>query len=153
MLGSAPSIRSLERNQYYGHPRNAFWPIMAQLFGFPETTPYEERARRVAAHGVAIWDVLASCERPTSMDADIVESSIRVNDFGAFLEAHPQIGVIFFNGAKAEASFRRYALPTLDAAAAAVRRVRLPSTSPANASWSFERKLDAWRVVLEAVAG
>ena len=94
---------------------------------------------------VAVWDVLASCTRGSSLDADIDEDSIVANDFGSFFRAHPRIERVYFNGGKAEASFRRHVLRGL-----AVTRLhfeRLPSTSPANASWSLARKLRAWRTV------
>lgn len=95
--------------------------------------------------GVAVWDVLASCTRGRSLDSDIDEDSIVANDFVSFFRAHPHIERVFFSGAKAEASFRRHVLPRL--AAATLRLKRLPSTSPANASWSHARKLQGWRIV------
>ena len=151
ILGSMPGRASLLANQYYAHPRNAFWPIMGQLFGAGPDLPYMRRVRALKAAGVALWDVLASCTRLSSLDSDIDEDSIVPNDFVSFLGAHPRIRLVFFNGAKAEASFRRHVLHGLD-----VRTLhfeRLPSTSPANASWSPARKLKAWRVVGAASRG
>ncbi len=145
ILGSMPSKASLLANQYYAHPRNAFWPIMGALFGAGPEAPYARRVRVLKQAGVAVWDVLASCTRGSSLDSDIDERSIVPNDFASFFRAHPRIERVFFNGAKAEASFRRHVLPRL--AVAALRFERLPSTSPANASWSHARKLRAWRIV------
>jgi hypoxanthine-DNA glycosylase len=105
----------------------------------------------VRKHGLAVWDVLASCTRESSLDSDIDEASIVPNDFAGFFREHPGIRRVFFNGAKAEQSFRRHVLPALGSAPdAAPERTytRLPSTSPAHAAMSFERKLEAWRVLL-----
>ena len=145
ILGSMPGKASLLANQYYAHPRNAFWPIMGELFGAGPAMPYARRVRVLEHAGVAVWDVLASCTRGSSLDSDIDEESIVANDFASFFLAHPRIERVFFNGAKAEASFRRHVRPRL--AAATLRLKRLPSTSPANASWSPARKLRSWRIV------
>ena len=145
ILGSMPGKASLLANQYYAHPRNAFWPIMGALFGAGPDLAYARRVRVLRHAGVALWDVLASCTRGNSLDSDIDEESIVANDFASFFRAHPRIQRVFFNGAKAEASFRRHVLPRL--AATTLRLARLPSSSPANASWSLTRKLRAWRIV------
>lgn len=149
ILGSMPGGMSLQLQQYYGHPHNAFWKIMGSLFGFdPGTTPYAQRLAALQAHGVALWDVLARCTRPGSLDSSIVDASMVPNDFAGFLAAHPRIGRIYFNGAKAEAVFRRRVAPTLDAPH--LRTLRLPSTSPAHAGMGLAAKLAAWQVVAEA---
>ena len=145
ILGSMPGKASLLANQYYAHPRNAFWPIMGKLFGAGPDLPYARRVRLLKRAGVAVWDVLASCTRGSSLDSDIDEKSIVANDFASFFRDHPRIERVFFNGAKAEASFRRHVLPGL--APTTLRFERLPSSSPANASWSHARKLRAWRIV------
>ena len=145
ILGSMPGKASLLANQYYAHPRNAFWPIMGKLFGAGPDLHYARRVRVLRHAGVAVWYVLASCTRGSSLDSDIDEESIVANDFVSFFRAHPRIERVFFNGAKAGASFRRHVLPRL--AATTLRFERLPSSSPANASWSRARKLRAWRIV------
>jgi len=145
ILGSMPGKASLLANQYYAHPRNAFWPIMGELFGADPAMPYARRVRVLEHAGVAVWDVLASCTRGSSLDSDIDENSIVPNDFASFFRAHPRIERVFFNGAKAEASFRRHVPGSL--VATTLRFECLPSTSPANASWSHARKLRAWRIV------
>ena len=81
VLGSMPGIASLEKHQYYGHPRNLFWPIMGELFGAHPSLDYSERLRHLLEHHVALWDVLKLCQRPGSLDADIVAGSEQVNDF------------------------------------------------------------------------
>lgn len=141
-----PGRRSLAEQQYYAHPHNAFWPIMAELFGIEVTAPYAERCAALTAAGVAVWDVLAACTRESSLDSDIVESSIVSNDFASFFDAHPRIEGIYFNGAKAETSLLKHVLPTLsDAHLAIPRHRRLPSTSPAHAGLRFDAKLAAWQ--------
>ncbi len=148
ILGSMPSVASLQAQQYYAHPRNAFWPIMAALTGVPAQAPYAQRLAGLTASRIALWDVLQSCVRAGSLDADIDERSIIANDFAGFLQRHRQIEHVCFNGAKAAETFRRHVLPALAPALASLQYHRLPSTSPANASSSLARKLERWRVVI-----
>lgn len=146
MLGSMPGAASLAAGEYYAHPRNAFWPIMTALCGFAADAAYAERVAALLAARVALWDVLAACERSGSLDAAIVRTSEAANDIAGLLARAPQIARIAFNGAAAEAAFRRHVQARLPAARrAGIVCVRLPSTSPANASWSFAEKLAAWR--------
>lgn len=147
VLGSMPSTRSLAKSEYYGHPRNAFWPLMGRLFGAGPELPYPERKRILCARGVAVWDVLRECHREGSLDTAIRGDSEAANDFAAFFRAHRQIRTVFFNGQKAETAFRRHVLATITGLGRVLRYVRLPSTSPAHAGRSFEEKLAAWRVV------
>lgn len=146
VLGSMPSEASLRAGQYYGHPRNAFWPLMAELLGFDARAPYAERCAALRAGGVAVWDVLQACVRPGSLDSAIDPASERPNDFSAFLAAHPDIGHVFLNGRKAEQVWRRR-VP----AAASLPATTLPSTSPAMAALDFAGKLVRWRAVVEAL--
>lgn len=147
ILGTMPGIASLRAGQYYAHPQNAFWRIAGTIFGFDPASPYEIRVARMRAAGIAIWDVLKSCTRQSSLDSDIVHATAVPNDLPAFLAAHPGIRRICFNGAKAEALFARHVQPRL-AADPDVQYVRLPSTSPANASVSWPAKLQAWQAAL-----
>lgn len=147
VLGTMPGMASLAAGRYYAHPRNAFWPIAAQVLGFGAGLPYEARLAALNAAGVALWDVLAACERPGSLDADIVPASAQPNDFAAFLAAHPRVARICFNGAKARALFRRHVRPGL-ADVAGLEYVALPSTSPAHAAMPPAAKLLAWRAAL-----
>ncbi|GBG13818.1 DNA-deoxyinosine glycosylase [Novimethylophilus kurashikiensis] len=143
ILGSMPGPLSLARQQYYAHPQNLFWPFMGEIFGAGPDKPYESRLELLQARGIALWDVLKECFRESALDADIVENSIIPNDFPAFFAEHPGIKRVFFNGSKAEQAFRRYVLPTLEVES--LELVRLPSTSPANASVTRENKLAEWR--------
>lgn len=152
VLGSMPSAASLAAQQYYAHPRNAFWPLMGELFGAGPGLPYAERAARLRAAGVAVWDVLAACRRDGSLDAAIDPASMQINDFPAFFAGHPGITQVFFNGGTAETVFQRWVLRRLDPAALPAL-VRLPSTSPAHAGRSFAQKLAAWRALAVAAAG
>jgi len=150
ILGSMPGKASLRAGQYYAHPQNAFWKMLGELLGFDQATPYEARIACLRERGIALWDVLRSCVRETSLDSDIDEASIIVNPFEQFLEVHPAIQTICFNGAKAEASWRRHVLPKL-LPARPIAYHRLPSTSPANASIRYADKIDAWKRALDAL--
>lgn len=149
ILGSIPGVASLAAGEYYAHPRNAFWAIMGDLIGGGRDVPYRKRTQRLAARGIALWDVMQTCVRPGSGDAEIVEESIVPNDFAAFFASHRRIRRVYFNGAKAEQAFRRYVMRDLGARAESMQFVRLPSTSPAHAGVSYGKKLAAWRVVVE----
>ncbi len=144
ILGSMPGKKSLEHSQYYAHPSNAFWKIMGELIGAKPDIPYVERLRLLKSSGIALWDVLASCERKTSLDSHIRNES--ANDFASFFTQHPQITKVFFNGSKAEQCFRKFVLDKQ--ALPPLQFLRLPSTSPAHAGMRYKDKLQAWRVVI-----
>ncbi|CAJ2377438.1 MAG: DNA-deoxyinosine glycosylase [Gammaproteobacteria bacterium] len=144
ILGSFPSEASLRAREYYAHPRNQFWPIMEELFGIARAAPYRTRCRQLAARGVALWDVIASCRRDGSLDSNI--RAARANDFAAFHRRHPRIAEVFCNGASAERHYRALA------AADDMRVTRLPSTSPAHAALSLAAKTAQWAAVRAALA-
>jgi len=143
ILGSMPGAASLAARQYYAHPYNQFWPIVAQLLGFDPALPYAERLTQLQRGGLALWDVLESCVRPGSLDSAIEHHSAVANDIPGLLRRHPTITRLCCNGGTAYAALRRHfgAHPLLQS----VEVRRLPSTSPANASWTRARKLAAWR--------
>ena len=141
VLGSLPGVRSIAEQQYYAHPRNAFWPIMKVLFAIDGD--YESRRRQLIANRIAVWDVLNSAVRPGSLDADIRLDVARANDFAAFFSSHPDIGVVIFNGKKAESLFVRFVDARPNAPSA--RFIVLPSTSPAYAAMPYSAKLVRWR--------
>jgi TDG/mug DNA glycosylase family protein len=150
ILGSMPGVASLEAQEYYALPRNAFWPIMGELFGAHFDTPYSQRLDILTACHISLWDVLGSCVRPGSLDASIESRSVSANNFTQLFSEHPTIRQIFFNGQKAAEMYRRHVRPMLDAAAAGIPCSTLPSTSPAHASLPFGEKLAAWTVVRDA---
>ena len=139
-----PSVMSLAAAEYYGNPRNAFWRIAGELFGFEVDEPYPRRVEALRRNGVAVWDVLHSCRRPGSLDSAVDPASMVANDFAAFFAAHPAIERVYFNGAAAQHNYAR--LVRIDAD---VSYLRLPSTSPAQ-TMSYTDKLAAWRVVTES---
>ncbi len=144
ILGNMPSVISLEVQQYYGNPRNAFWRITGEIFGFAADDAYERRTAALRAHGVAVWDVLRSCRRVGSLDSAVEPESMVPNDFSRLFEAHPRISRVFFNGAAAEKNFNRLVRVAPD-----LRYLRLPSTSPAQ-TMRFEDKLAVWRDAITA---
>ena len=141
VLGSFPSVASLQAQQYYGHPRNHFWAILAALWGVDlANASYPQRLAAVRAHGLGIWDVYASCRREGSLDSAIQQAQL--NDLASLKRRAPLLEAIAHNGGESARALRV-------TAALGLPVHRLPSTSPANASWSFERKLAAWRAVFE----
>lgn len=145
ILGSMPGRASLEAGQYYAHRYNAFWRIASELLNFDPCAPYRTRTKALRSARIAVWDVLHSCVRPGSMDAMIDRDSEVANDFRRFFRTHRDITHVFFNGAKAEASFKKHVLPVMEVP---LHYRRLPSSSPANASVPLRRKLAAWRAIL-----
>ena len=142
VLGSFPGVASLQRQQYYGHAQNHFWKITATLLSpvAPEvlSMDYARRCDWLLEHGVGLWDVYAACEREGSLDSNIRQA--QPNDLKWLQNACPQLQAIAHNGGE---SFKH----AKHTQALGVPVYRLPSSSPANATWSFERKLHAWRHV------
>ena len=149
ILGSMPGVASLEAVQYYAHPRNAFWPIMAALFGIDYRADYETRVDELAKQPLILWDTLQACQRSGSLDSNIDVKTATANDFADLLRRFPGIRAILFNGATSERYFRQLVLPTLATPERAL--LRMPSTSPAHAGMSFEQKLAAWRQLLDFI--
>lgn len=140
ILGSMPSVASLEKGQYYGHPRNQFWGIVFTLLETPYTEDYEARKKLLIQHKIALWDVLEACRREGSSDAAIRDEV--PNDLETFFYLHPEVKVILFNGQKALQLFHRYQF--LDLRHFKLELATLPSTSPAN-TMAMEQKLEIWR--------
>ena len=145
ILGTLPSVESLRQGQYYAHPRNAFWPIMGELFGAGRELPYPARLRKLADKGVILWDVLHAAYRPGSLDSAIHPRRRVANAIPELLARHPELKKIVFNGAPAEALFRRHVAKQCSAALEKLELVRLPSTSPAHAARTYAQKIAAWR--------
>jgi hypoxanthine-DNA glycosylase len=137
VLGSFPSVASLAAGEYYAHPRNHFWPLLSALWGIDlRALPYAERLQSALDHGLGIWDVYAHCRREGSLDSAIHDAEF--NDLAGLKQRAPQLRAVAHNGGESARAMRFTRNLGVDV-------VRLPSTSPANASWSFERKLVAWR--------
>lgn len=149
ILGSMPGVASLQQQQYYAHPRNAFWPIMAQIFDFERDGNYQQRCHGLLINRVALWDVLKMCIRPGSLDQHIDKDTIVINDLAGFLTQHPRVELILFNGGTAADMFKRHVLPSLPVAQKDIPRIRMPSTSPAHASRSYLEKLAYWQQTIE----
>ncbi len=145
ILGTMPGQASLAANEYYAFAHNAFWPIIEAIYGIARSLPYTERIAQVQSQGIAIWDVLQACERKSSLDSDIIASSIVVNDFPKFFHKHSCIQHVFFNGGAAEALFRRFVLSVHEDKLKHLVFHRLPSTSPANARMKLFAKIATWR--------
>ena len=142
VLGSFPGEASLRAGQYYAHPRNQFWPLLGALWGIDlADRTYRERLAELRRRGLGLWDVYARCRRQGSLDSSIEDAEY--NDLAGLRRRAPGLRVIAHNGgesARAMRFTRALGLPVL----------RLPSTSPANASWTFERKCVAWREAFDA---
>jgi double-stranded uracil-DNA glycosylase len=151
ILGTMPSEASLSRQQYYGHPRNAFWPIMSALFASNPGLCYLRRKEMLMENGIALWDVLKSCNRLGSLDSKIKLATIRTNDLASFFNEYKGVKRVFFNGRMAEKLYQNRILPTFSHRFFYLDYQCLPSTSPAYASLNLEQKLDAWKVIKQHV--
>lgn len=148
ILGSMPGIASLKAQQYYAHPRNAFWPIMSKLFSIQWDENYETRIEQVKSLPLVLWDVLQSCHREGSLDADILQVDMQPNAILKLLTEHPYISLVAFNGATAEKVFTQKVakmIPDIQR----LQFIRLPSTSPAHASQTLAQKTEAWSEILQ----
>ena len=113
ILGSMPGEASLRARQYYAHPQNLFWRLIGELLAVDPAAPYRQRTQALTRSGIALWDVLQSCTRQGSLDSAIDDATLVANDFAAFFRRHPRIAKVCFNGAKAEACFRRHVMPVM----------------------------------------
>jgi hypoxanthine-DNA glycosylase len=142
VLGSFPGVASLQAQQYYGHTRNHFWPLLGAIWGLDlMALPYARRLAEMRRRGLGLWDIYASCQREGSLDSAIQAPVF--NDLASLRRRAPALTHVAHNGGESARAMRHVA-------ALGLQVLRLPSTSPANASWSFERKRLAWRAALEA---
>ena len=139
IVGSMPSVKSLEDAQYYAHPRNAFWPILFDIFGETPSCDYERKKALIREHGLALWDAAAMCEREGSLDSDMRD--VVFNDFGRLYAQCPDIQTVLCNGATAHKLFVKSGW------AGARQVIRMPSTSPAY-TLPYKKKLEAWKKTL-----
>ncbi len=139
ILGSFPSVKSREQMFFYGHPQNRFWKVISSVFGCHEPESIEDKKQFLYENGIALWDVIASCEITGSSDSSI--KNVKVNDLTQILK-EADIRRIFVNGRTAEKYFKKYTKAQINRDA-----ICLPSTSPANAAWSMERLVEKWQVL------
>ncbi len=137
ILGSFPSVKSREQGFFYGHPQNRFWKVVAAVYGCPVPTTIEEKRTFLLEHGIAVWDVIQSCEIVGSSDSSIKDAV--ANDLRVILDV-ADIRHIFVNGKKAEELYNKYIAPRIGRDA-----ICLPSTSPANAAWNVDRLVEQWK--------
>lgn len=145
MLGTMPGEESLRKQQYYGHKSNQFWIIIYKLFGEPLSDDYDKRVAFILSKGIALWDVLSSCEREGSLDSKIKNE--QANDFSTLFSTYPNIRYILFTSKKAEEFYKRYVKCTENDRI----YLTLPSPSPANAQMTLDRKLELWKVILDII--
>ena len=146
ILGSMPGNESLRQQQYYAHPQNRFWNIMYMIFEKDVDSEYADKVKFLQERGIALWDVFKNCEREGSLDANIRNEEL--NNIATLLEEHPRIKFVFCNGGKAYEQYKKKILPSLKRI---IPYVKLPSTSPANASISMDKKLHEWSKIRLAI--
>ena len=139
ILGSFPSVKSREQMFFYGHPQNRFWAVTAAVLGCKKPETVEEKKEMILSNNLALWDVIASCEIEGSADSTI--RNVTANDLNEIIE-NSGIERIFVNGKTAEKYYNKYTFPKTK-----IKAVCLPSTSPANAAWSFEKLVEAWQII------
>ena len=143
ILGSFPSQKSREQMFFYGHPQNRFWRVLSAVFECDTPETVDQKREFILSHKIALWDVIASCEIEGSADSSI--KNVVPNDFTEILNT-ADINQIFVNGKTAHKFYNKYIKDTLGREA-----VCLPSTSPANAAWSVEKLVSAWKIILESI--
>ncbi len=141
ILGSFPSVKSRESRFFYGHPQNRFWRVMAEIFNEEMPQTIEQKSKIILSNGLALWDVIESCEINGSSDTSI--SAVRPNDLGA-ITSNCNIKRIFVNGKTAEKYYNKYQLEKTG-----IKAVCLPSTSPANATYNIKRLVEEWKIIKE----
>ena len=139
ILGSFPSVKSREAEFFYGHPQNRFWAVIAAVLGEEKPKTIEEKKRLILENNLALWDVIGSCEIVGSADSTI--SNVTANDLSVII-SNSSVDRIFVNGKTAEKYYNKYTYPKTG-----IKAICLPSTSPANAAWNFEKLVDAWKSI------
>ena len=149
VLGSLPGTASLRQVQYYAHPRNAFWHIMATTFGWPADLAYSDRLERLKGRGIGLWDVIEQASRLGSLDSAIEITGLQTNPLAALITSRSELKVICFNGKKAYQVFRSSVMPDIDPKRGSLLSIFiLPSTSPAHAALSWDQKAQQWQQAL-----
>jgi hypoxanthine-DNA glycosylase len=140
ILGSLPGDKSLELQQYYAHPRNRFWRVIAEITNVVLPNNYDEKLKMILENKIGVWDVVHTAKRIRSLDTNILDEV--PNDLGSFICNHPKLKIIAFNGSKSQKLFDKYFTRKVG-----LKYFLLPSTSPANASFTFERLSEKWKEI------
>ena len=140
ILGTLPSVKSRENNFYYGHKQNRFWKVLAHILNEPVPESTDEKKQMLLKHNIAIWDVIQSCDIRGASDSSI--KNVEPTDIRRILD-NSDVKYIFANGNKAGQLYKKYQLPITG-----IEATVLPSTSPANAAWTFEKLCEAWKKIL-----
>lgn len=143
ILGSFPSVKSREATFFYGHPQNRFWTVIAEIYGCEKPQTVEGKKKLILNNKLAMWDVIESCEIEGSADSTI--SNVTANDLSVILN-NSRVSRIFVNGKTAEKYYNKYTYPKTG-----IKAICLPSTSPANAAWSVEKLVEAWKKIRTSV--
>ena len=141
ILGTMPGEKSLEYQQYYAHPQNRFWRVIAEITNQPLPEKYEDKTTMLLTSGIALWDVVHSAEREGSMDSNIKNE--KPNDLKKFIDTHPNLKVVVFNGRGAEKLYSKYFIRRPE-----IHYISLPSTSPANARFKITDLCEKWGMAL-----
>ena len=142
VLGSFPSVKSREQNFFYGHPQNRFWKVMAALLNEPVPQDIPQKKAMLLKHGIALFDVIESCDIVGSSDSSI--KNVTVNDLSPILNGSKVGNHIFTNGKKAGELYMKYTFPKTE-----IPCTVLPSTSPANAVWTLDKLIMRWGELLD----
>lgn len=140
ILGSFPSVKSREAAFFYGHPQNRFWAVIAKVLGCEKPVTVEEKTKLILENNLAMWDVIASCEIEGSADSTI--RNVTANDLSVII-SNSKVDRIIVNGKTAEKYYNKYTYPKTG-----IKAICLPSTSPANAAWSIDKLVEAWKIIL-----
>lgn len=141
ILGSFPSVKSREAAFFYGHVQNRFWAVAAQVLGYPKPVTVEEKKKMILENHLAMWDVIEACDIEGSADSTI--RNVTANDLSVILD-NSKVERIIVNGKTAEKYYNKYTYPQTG-----IKAICLPSTSPANAAWSIEKLVEAWKIIKE----
>ncbi len=144
ILGSMPGVKSLEEQQYYAHPQNRFWKVMASICNEPKLHEfdYDSKLKTLLKNNIALWDTIKSCKRDGSLDSDIQNES--PNDIRKLLKKYPNIKAICLNGNKSYSAFKKYFPDLLDK----YNCHKMPSTSPANAKYGLDKLIEEYRLLI-----
>lgn len=147
ILGSMPGVKSLEEQQYYAHPQNRFWKVMAHICKELSLHEYDynQKLKLLLQNNIALWDTIKSCKREGSLDSEIQNEV--PNDIRKLLKKYPNIKIICLNGNKSFSAFKQYFPDLLEKYSC----YKMPSTSPANARFNLEELIKEWEIIKQDI--